>query len=482
MVRRKSSEKKSSSSRERSGGTVQRQATHPMPIRHPRSVAVKQSTSHGRIRQAAMALPNDGSSDIEEAQEATPSPEAHAIQSLNNNGRPSSSASNNGATGGSDFQEIQMKDLSQKPKSGMSPAKELLSRRSSSPLALRGRSSSQSPSRGRGISCSPSRTREGSKDRARDLARKTIPSKRSGSNPSPHSTRSSSNSRSGDAVGVTSFTAKPRSESDPKKHVVDAEPVSRRRRSSSGSSSGGHLCPKTLTPAAEPMTSLLNTSPPGSTLSVAKDTAIPKLLPPAAQDKIRHLSETSSLDSEASRLETENEVSQPNKTLDPKAIPSIMMESLPFIDSSPSEHKAAPQSKKETVKSDLASTDESEENATQKTADSEQTETKTESQSTSQDETSDSNSSGMKPASTSPFKLSSSPPQVEVNQITAEADESAKTEETASEELARLAQAPVNTVNVFDDPHGIELKKNVNSESRDPIKKSDKSMNLPSDM
>lgn len=46
-------------SREKSGGVITRQATHPAPIRHPRSVAVKQSPGHTRPRPIPIIIPND---------------------------------------------------------------------------------------------------------------------------------------------------------------------------------------------------------------------------------------------------------------------------------------------------------------------------------------------------------------------------------------------------------------------------------------
>ena len=320
---------------------VARKVSQPIPIKG------SQSSPDGAVR---------GGGEVEEAQEAQPSPQAHAFQSLNpqpppseNKGRHSRSSSN-----GTDFvQEIPLEDMSKKPKPVFHSASssDLQSRRRHvSEGALRARSSSYSPRRGGRVTAAGGGGGSGG----------------SGSS-SPHRRLSSGNSPRSSSTEVTNqSTASAR----PRRDRASSFPTELRSRSHSGESratkqtsvtgqskkgretsfsnspsprprttSSSETCPKSLTPAKAPPSSLVPSAD-GNDSDFATINA-PQLMPPTKPELLRSLSEPRS-DQAATDNETDQVSTNSHKTK-PKDIAS-MKPPLPTADTtavvSPSPVKA----------------------------------------------------------------------------------------------------------------------------------------------
>ena len=277
---------------------------------------------------------------IEEAEEATPSPEAHAIQSLNASRHEEQQRSNkNGrSTPETSVLEIPLEDMGSskktKEKSTLGTVADYLTGRSSKKpggaVQRLQRSSSYSPNRlrsqspGAEASGGKSSSRGSTPERSRPEGRGgELRRGRAGSFPSPR--RSSSGSSTGSAgskVSSTSFMVKPKSsdsktslENVPKPDESDFKEQSESRVKSVASrtrSNSSGACPKTLIPAPEPTVSLLANLDNTSLLAPSVIDS-PKLVPPAEPDRIRSFSDTSSIasmDSEASTSQSVSSASQ----------------------------------------------------------------------------------------------------------------------------------------------------------------------------
>ncbi len=269
---------------------------------------------------------------IEEAEEATPSPEAHAFQSLNASSRQDEdqkSGKNGRALPETSVMEIPLEDLgaSSKDKSTIGKVTEFLTGRGSSKKQSRvveriQRSSSYSPQRirthspggGDATAGKAIRMSAGDKGRSRlDGRSGELRRPRAGSYPSPRRSAGGANSTvntsQSSKVISTSFMVKPKkqtseSEVAARKESADGKKPDSKGHTRSRSNSSG-TCPKTLTPAAEPKVSLMDNS---DALPVA-GLASPKLVPPAEPDRIRSFSDTSSVDSEISATQSSSSTS-----------------------------------------------------------------------------------------------------------------------------------------------------------------------------
>ena len=278
---------------------------------------------------------------IEEAEEATPSPEAHAIQSLNasryvdkqRNGK------NGRSTPETSVMEIPLEDLGKasKEKSTAGKVADFLTGRGSAKkpsgtVSRIQRSSSYSPRRERTqspgsdiVAGKAVRTSVGERERSRLEGRSgELRRPRAGSYPSPRRSPSGSSSGSNSSqnakVTSTSFMIKPKKQtsvdsepSTPKKDTTEAKSKGHTR---SRSNSSG-TCPKTLTPAPEPTISLITNLENSETLPIV-GLASPKLVAPAEAERIRSFSDASSQDSEmsANQSNSSTSVGVPSASID----------------------------------------------------------------------------------------------------------------------------------------------------------------------
>ena len=185
------------------------------------------------------------------------------------------------------------------------------------------RSSSYSPRRGRtqspgadNIAGKTVRPSVGERERSRLEGRGgELRRPRAGSYPSPRRSPSGtsigSNSSQNSKVTSTSFMVQPK-----KQTSVDSEPSTSKKESTetkakghtrSRSNSSGN-CPKTLTPAPEPTISLITNLENTEALPIGA-LASPKIVAPAEPERIRSLSDTSSLDSEMSANQSNSSTS-----------------------------------------------------------------------------------------------------------------------------------------------------------------------------
>ena len=266
-----------------------RALSQPIPIRSPAGGAVRQPGGAAPVPSSSTAAEREDSPEIEEAQEATPSPEAHAFQSLNSssqdkqqepkNGRGSRSSSSDRKPG---LQDIPLEDLSRRGKVAKVNRRRVDAehKRSSSHSPHRGREAGTPPSpRGSPVGARASvevrRQRKGSLPLAKEDGVQSESKKKT-------SKKTGDDGVSSDAKENALTGADAATENDQIEEVAnDADDESTppkfvtRSRSSSGSAP-----PASLTPAPEPTVSLLEAPEADSPVVLIAATDSPTLLPP----------------------------------------------------------------------------------------------------------------------------------------------------------------------------------------------------------
>ena len=325
---------------------VSRVASQPIPIQSGRSMAGSKVAS----LQPGSVQPHQGSPEVEQAEEATPSPEAHAFQSLNSSALESSQElrSGHGSRSSSSerpsaVQEIPLEDMSRKLKS---------SKHSN-------RSSGSHQTRDSSIGKHTDRQRVSQRQRADSLPLASDEDTSSSvtldpprleleegcddiqTEEQPHGVSSSetesaevlaakeqeedSAQECKEASDAENANTKGAQEQEQTKTLGSEPTLVSRSRSSSGSGP-----PPSLTPATAPAVSLTGISPLENSTTVLSGMADSlKLLPPVEPEDIRHLSDTSSMDSEGvssqclSQAEQSPPKSRPPFAIEPKCSTTV---------------------------------------------------------------------------------------------------------------------------------------------------------------